>query len=133
MERRRKKVLAILMGLVISSLSHGQLSIAAALQPAIAQAETRSFTGEIMDGACAAMGGHEAMMKGEGANSAKQCTDKCVQGGSKYVLYDASSKTTYQLDDQAKPKEFSGQKVKVTGTYDEASKTIHVEKIEAAS
>ncbi len=49
------------------------------------------------------------------------------------MLYDATKKATYQLDDQEKPKDFAGQKVKVTGTYDRATKTIRVEKIEAAS
>jgi hypothetical protein len=52
--------------------------------------------------------------------------------GGKFVLYDAATKATYMLDDQEKPKEFAGQKVKVTGTYDKATKTIHVESIEAA-
>src|ERR1043165_6872390 len=93
----------------------------------------KAFTGEIMDSQCAAMGSHQAMMKGEGAKDAKDCTLKCVQGGGKFVLYDASSKTAYQLDDQSKAKEFAGQKVKVTGSGDTASKTIHVQNIEPAS
>jgi hypothetical protein len=63
----------------------------------------------------------------------KMCTQKCVQMGGKYVLYDAAEKAVYQLDDQDKAKEFAGQKVKVTGTYDEASKTIHITTIETAS
>jgi hypothetical protein len=42
------------------------------------------------------------------------------------VLYNAATKTTYDLDDQTKPKEFSGEKVRVTGTMDAATKTIHV-------
>lgn len=51
----------------------------------------------------------------------------------KFVLQGTSKKITYQLDDQEKPKDFAGQKVKVAGTYDKAAKTIHVEKIEAGS
>jgi hypothetical protein len=86
-----------------------------------------------MDSQCAAMGSHEAMMKMEGAKSAKECTLACVKQGGKFVLYDAASKTTYQLDNQEKPKEFAGQKVKVSGTLDEKSKTIHVRNIQAAS
>jgi hypothetical protein len=35
-------------------------------------------------------------------------------------------KTIYELDDQQKPARFAGQKVKVTGTYDKATQTIHV-------
>jgi len=63
----------------------------------------------------------------------KMCTQKCVQMGGKYVLYDAAKKAVYQLDDQDKAKEFAGQKVKITGTYDEASKTIHITTIETTS
>jgi hypothetical protein len=91
--------------------------------------QANSFTGEIMDSQCAQMGSHAAMMKQEGAKNAKECSDACVKMGGKYVLYDAGTKTTYQLDDQGKAKEFSGQKVTVTGDYDKAGQTIHVSNI----
>jgi len=65
------------------------------------------YTGEIMDSPCAMMGGHESMIKQVGAKDAKQCTVKCVAGGGKFVLYDAGTKTSYQLDDQSKPKDFA--------------------------
>ena len=100
----------------------------------LAAAADRSFTGEIMDSACASMGSHSGMMNKEGGpNPAKACTEACVKKGAKYVLYDSATKRTYQLDDQAKPAEFAGDKVKVTGTYDTAAKTIHVTNIEKAS
>jgi hypothetical protein len=86
-----------------------------------------------MDSQCAAMGSHEAMMKMEGTKNAKECTLACVKQGGKFVLYDAGSKTTYQLDNQEKSKEFAGQKVKVSGTLDEKSKTIHVRNIQTSS
>ena len=89
------------------------------------------YTGEIMDSPCAMMGGHKSMIKQVGAKDAKQCTVKCVAGGGKYVLYDAGTKTSYQLDDQSKPKDFAGQKVKVTGTLDSTTNTIHVQNIES--
>ncbi len=94
----------------------------------------KTFTGEIFDSQCAMNNSHAQMekMKGIGDDS-KMCTLKCVEMGGKFVLQDTAKKITYQLDDQEKPKEFAGQKVKVTGTYDKATKTIHVEKIEAAS
>ena len=38
-----------------------------------------------------------------------------------------------QLDDQTKPQAFAGQKVKVTGTLDQATKTIHVADIQAGA
>ena len=94
---------------------------------------SRMYKGEIMDAACAKMGSHDAMMKSEGATSAKECSDKCVQGGSKYVLYDKTRKRTYPLDDQDKVKQFSGQQVTVKGTLDRATRTIKVETIEAAA
>jgi hypothetical protein len=37
------------------------------------------------------------------------------------------------LDDQTKPVQFAGQEVKVTGTLDKATKTIHVTEIKTAS
>lgn len=88
------------------------------------QAKSRSFAGEIMDSNCAKMGKHNPAM-----GTSKECTMGCVKGGAKYVLYNPSTKRTYQLDDQTKPEEFAGEKVKVTGTYDAATKTIHVANI----
>jgi hypothetical protein len=94
----------------------------------------RSFTGEIMDSACAAMGSHSGMMNKEGGpKTAKACTVACVKSGAKYVLYNSTTKRTYQLDDQAKPEPFAGEKVTVMGTYDAATKTIHVTSIAPAS
>ena len=100
------------------------------LAPGIAAAA--SFTGEIMDEACAKDGGHQAMFKKMGTNDPKVCTEACVKGGSKYVLFE-SGKTYYKLSDQKKPAAFAGQKVQVTGTLDTSSKTIHITEIKAAS
>jgi hypothetical protein len=94
--------------------------------------QSRSFVGEIMDSQCAAMHSHSRMMQGMNAKDAKECTEKCIhQMKGKYALFDASSNTPYQLDNQEKAAAFAGQKVNVKGTYDAASKTIHVESIEA--
>jgi hypothetical protein len=94
----------------------------------------KTYTGEIMDSACAKMGSHDAMMKDDPSmKTAKECTVACVQHGSKYVLFDVTTKTIYQLDDQKKPEQFAGAKVTVTGTLDNATKTIHVSNIKAAS
>jgi hypothetical protein len=89
-----------------------------------------SFTGEIMDNECAAQGSHDAMSQKEGFKSAKDCTLGCVKAGGQFVLY-ASNKTTYQLDDQEKPSDYAGQKVSIIGTYDGATKTIHVQSIQS--
>jgi hypothetical protein len=66
------------------------------------------------------------------AMTKKMCTQNCVKMGGKYVLYSAAKKTVYELDDQQKPAEFAGQNVKVAGSYDKATKTIHVTSIQAA-
>jgi Protein of unknown function (DUF5818) len=90
-------------------------------------ASAKDFSGEIMDSACAKMGSHDGMMKAHAAiKDAKGCTLGCVKNGSKFVLYDASSKTVYQLDDQKKPMQFAGEKVTVSGDLDASSNTIHV-------
>lgn len=110
------------------------------LSPGFATAKDRTFTGEIMDSQCAKNGSHAQMLKKEGMADkdpndpmAKQmCTANCVKMGGKYVLFNRTSKTFYQLDDQTKPEQFAGQDVKVTGTLDKATKTIHVTAIKAA-
>ena len=94
---------------------------------------SKTYTGEIMDATCAKMGNHDAGYKLTNTDTPKDCTQACVKGGAKFVLYNATRKLTYELDDQAKARDFAGQKVKVVGTYDAADKTIHVEKIEAGS
>jgi hypothetical protein len=105
-------------------------------------AADKTFTGEIFDSQCAKAGSHEMMVKKEMPDKAsmandpmvkEMCTKNCVKMGGKYVLYDAAKKAIYELDDQQKPADFAGKKVKVTGTYDKDRKTIHVTNIEAAS
>jgi hypothetical protein len=101
----------------------------------------QSFTGEIMDSACAAQGGsHATMLKGHGlagkendAVARKSCTMDCVKAGADMVLYDASTKTSYQLDDAKKAEAYAGQAVKISGTLDAKTKTIHVQSIAKAS
>lgn len=114
------------------ALNLGALLLMASL--AIAAPRTRTFTGEIMDNMCAAAGSHKGMedMFHIGSDPVK-CTLECVAKGGKFVLYDAKTKKIYQLDDQNKPKEFAGKSVKVTGTYNSETETIHVEHIAPAS
>jgi hypothetical protein len=104
------------------------LAVAASglLLPSLAGAQNQTFDGEIMDSACAQLGSHATMMKSMDIKTTKECTLDCVKAGSKFVLYDPANKRIYQLDDQTKPASFAGEKVRVTGAYDEATKTIHV-------
>jgi hypothetical protein len=50
--------------------------------------------------------------------------------GGKYVLFNAVEKAVYQLDDQKWPEQFAGMKVKIMGTYDKDTDTIHVSDIQ---
>jgi hypothetical protein len=111
--------------LVILSLSLASLGAGAGKE--------QTFTGEIMDSQCANMGSHDVMIKQEGAKDAKQCTQGCVKMGGKYVLFNATEKTIYQLDDQSKPAKFAGEKVTVKGKLGKDKKTIHVTDIQAGS
>ena len=101
--------------------------------PGFARAQDKTFTGEIMDSNCAKTGSHEEMMSKHAIKTEKACTLGCVKNGGKFVLYDPATKMTYQLDDQKKPEQYAGDKVKITGKYDSSTKTIHVADIEPAS
>lgn len=92
-----------------------------------------SFTGEISDRACAKANSHDSMMKKHNVQTTQDCIPACVKAGGKYVLFDTATMTIYGLDDQQKPAQFAGQKVKVTGTYDKDTQTIHVTDIKAGA
>jgi Protein of unknown function (DUF5818) len=100
-----------------------------------------TYSGEIMDSECANSGSHAEMLKKEGLGdkhpsdrmAKKMCTAKCTKAGGKYVLYSAATKKVYALDDQTKPEQFAGQRVKVTGSLDQATETIHVTNIAPGS
>jgi hypothetical protein len=47
-----------------------------------------------------------------------------------YVLNDPATKSRYRLDDAKKARPYEGKTVKVIGTLDKASNTIHVETIQ---
>jgi hypothetical protein len=99
----------------------------------IARAADQTYTGEIMDSQCAQMASHDNMMKSEGAKNAKECTIACVKSGGKYALYDPAAKRAYQLDNQKKARDYAGQKVTISGTYDSGSDSIQVKNIQPGS
>jgi hypothetical protein len=87
----------------------------------------QTFAGTITDDMCA-NADHSHMRMGP---SDAECTTACVMThGSAYVLYDG--KTAYMLSDQRTPEKFAGQKVRIIGTLDAKTKTIHVDSITAA-
>jgi len=91
----------------------------------------QTFIGEISDAQCAANGSHDAVMKKASVNSPANCVRGCAKKHG-LVLVDASTKTVYKIDDPEKALPFAGEKVKVNGTLDKASNTIHVVSIQAA-
>jgi hypothetical protein len=104
--------------LVVSLLAVTALSAAPAGQ---------TFIGTITDDMCE-RGDHSRMQMGP---TDADCTRACVAAhGAAYVLFDG--KNVYRLSDQKTPDKFAGQKVRVTGTVDAKTKTIHVESISAA-
>jgi hypothetical protein len=93
---------------------------------------TVSLHGAIMDSQCAFnvhsdAHSHEWMTKRgvQGATDEESCTHHCVKDmGGSYVL--VVKKEVYKLDDQVKAEQFAGKKVKISGTLDEASHTLHI-------
>jgi hypothetical protein len=112
-------------------LGIGVLLLSLGVSFAAQKPKLQTFNGEIMDNMCAMMGGHSKMaLKGE---SDRDCTLRCVKLGGKFVLFNKKTKTMYLLDNQKMPVSFAGERVRVTGDYNTATKTIHVVKIQAAS
>jgi hypothetical protein len=101
-----------------ASLTLGSVSVAAQ--------KDQTFSGEITDHQCAKMGSHQAMMKSMNMRTPKDCAFSCVKTGGKFVLYNAATKTVYQLDDQTKPEQFAAEKVVVIGALNKDTGTIHV-------
>lgn len=98
--------------------------------------QVRTFRGEIADNQCALnihslTHSHQEMLKSKSmGGDSSSCAQYCVRylGGS-FVL--SSKKDVYRLDDQGSVEKFAGKRVKISGTLDGKTKTIHVSKIEA--
>jgi hypothetical protein len=93
------------------------------------------FHGEVSDSQCALnvhslTRSHQEMLKSKSmGGTAASCSLYCIKNlGGELVL--AAGKTVYRLDKQDMAREVVGQKVKITGTLDPKTKTIHVEKVE---
>jgi len=67
------------------------------------------------------------------ASDPQTFSGKVAKAGGKFILKDTADKTMYVLDDQDKAKQFEGQEVKVSGTLDAQTKTIHVSSITPGS
>ena len=123
--RRLEWTLVAIMTIASVSFAGGRFSLPK-------RSTAQSFAGEIFDSPCAMMASHAQMQKMNGmGDDSKMCALKCVEAGGKFVLYDFPKKISYQLDNQEKARQFAGHKVKVIGTYNAKSRTIHVLGIEA--
>lgn len=65
-------------------------------------------------------------------SEAETFTGKIMKAGNRLVLSDAANRTTYQLDDQQKAREFVNKNVKVIGVLDMNTGVIRVSAIEPA-
>jgi len=97
-----------------------------------AQNKSNTFTGEIMDKQCAQMHSHDNMMKAMGAKDAKECTLACVKNGDSFALLDSQTQKVYPIEDEKKAREYAGQRVQITGSYDQDTDTLHVKSITPA-
>jgi hypothetical protein len=92
---------------------------------------SRSFTGQIMDIQCAENGSHKSQMQKNRVTNSRECTLACFRSGYKLVLYDRPARTIYQLDNQQRARQFAGENVRVTGTLEDSTKTIYIDRIAA--
>lgn len=94
-----------------------------------------AFRGEIADSQCALnvhslTRSHQEMLKSKSmGGTPASCTLYCIKYMGGYLVL-STKKDVYRLDDQERALRFVGQKVKVTGTLDEKTNTLHVVKIE---
>jgi len=56
-----------------------------------------------------------------------------VKSKGSLVIQDEASNSTYKVDNEDQLKQFMGKNVKVTGTLDAATKTIHISNVEVAA
>ncbi|HMK30376.1 MAG TPA: DUF5818 domain-containing protein [Terriglobales bacterium] len=112
------------------------LALAASLT-SFAQAPSRTPAGSgstaqqpISDPSMQGQPGATTPGSGSGMSQAQSTSisGKVEKSGKKFVLK-ASNGTSYQLDDQEKAKNFEGQQVKVSGSLDPTTNTIHVSDI----
>ena len=91
-----------------------------------AQGKQQAFTGVITDDVCA-RADHSQMRMGP---TDAECAAACIDAhGATYILFDGNN--AYSLTDQRTAAKFAAQKVKVLGTLDSKTKTIHVDSIAA--
>lgn len=101
-----------------------------------AEEAPRTFIGEVGDSQCALnvhslTRSHKEMLKSKSmGGTAADCANYCTRYlGGNFVLVVKSN--VYHLDDQTRAQIYAGRRVKIIGTLDAKSSTIHVVEIEA--
>jgi hypothetical protein len=89
--------------------------------------DRQTFTGTIIDSACA-RSGHAAMRMGP---TDAECTIACVKAHDAVYMLDVGS-DAYTLSDQRTPEQFAAKRVRVVGRLAAKTKTIQVESISDA-
>ena len=103
------------------------LTAALSFMAASGATQTNTFKGEITDEHLNCV--QRPIKATEGITDKAACVmywADFVQPLSRLVLYDAATKTVYNLDDQNLVRPYIAEKVEVTGTLNPASKTIKV-------
>jgi len=97
------------------------------------QAQSQTFSGEIMDDLCAKDKSHQGMMDQmkSMSNDPVTCTKKCVELGAHYVLYDHKKDVVYKIDNQEKAEPFAGKQVRISGTVQKNK--LKIDTIEAGA
>jgi hypothetical protein len=97
------------------------------------QAQSQSFSGEIMDDLCAKDKSHQGMMEQmkSMSNDPVTCTKKCVELGAHYVLYDHKKDVVYKIDNPEKAEPFAGKQVRISGTLQKSK--LKIDTIEASA
>ena len=118
-------------------LGAGSWLLVAVLMAHAGDDKPQSFHGEIGDTQCALnvhsmTRSHTEMLKSKKMGGTPgACASYCVQYlGGDFVL--SSKNEVYRLDNQEKVRLFAGQKVKITGTLESKTKTVHILAIEPA-
>jgi hypothetical protein len=111
------------------------LAVLFALYPAPRASGEEEFTGVIADSQCAmnihslSQSHKEMLQSKEAGTTDADCVWYCVsQRGGRFVLQNKSK--VYKLDKQDLSKKLAGTRVRVTGTLDPKTNTIHVMSIE---
>ena len=71
-----------------------------------------------------------SMGQAQDSQQAQTFSGKIMKSKSGYVLRDEATNSEYKLDSEDQAKQFKGKNVKVTGTLDPTSQTIHVTNID---